>query len=706
VSNAVAGGVTGASVQAGAIHGGVHVHHGVPPAAPAIPRQLRPAPPYFTDRRTELAELDRIAGGEPQRSGPALAVLHGPGGVGKSALALHWLHGAADRYPDGQLYVDLGLESTAGPLLSSVLGRFLRALGIVGERVPADLGEAAALFRSVTADRRIAVLIDNAASAAQVRTLLPASPLSMVVVATRWRLGGLVMDGAKFMELVPLGVRAGTELLTRTLGDSRVSGELDAVERLVELCGGLPIALSIAGARLATRPRWPVARVVRDLADEQRRLSALSVEEEMSVHGVFDLSYAGLSDVVSRAYRWLGLHPGPDFRVGAAAAALQAADEDASDLLETLVDASLLDVTETERYYFHDLIRLHARQRAETEDPPGTRTDVVQRIVEHYLSSAVLVECEVTPLGWRLGPPCPRREGPAGAGSTGVAALDGLESELPNLMAALRTAFEHHFDELVWQLGEAMWSLFLYRKHFPDWILAYQLGIEAAGRSGNHAARSRMHHHLGFAFHNLGRADEAAHQGDAALAAARAAGQTRTESEALNLIGMANRARGRYDEAIAVLRQAVHLDRRAGLLRNESLGRRRLGQALGGAGRIDEAVDELRLARQQAAALPDAHVEANTTVWLADALTRAGRAAEALDLAAEAWATLRESGSNQYRAHVLMIWGEAAERLDDLTTARDRLTQARNLFRDLGLPHVARAQGLLDRVEARLFGSS
>jgi tetratricopeptide (TPR) repeat protein len=668
---------------------------------------LRPAPPYFTDRRAELAELDRIASDEPERSGPSLAVIHGPGGVGKSALALRWLHGAADQYPDGQLYVDLGLESTAGPLLSSVLGRFLRALGMAGERVPADLGEAAALFRSVTADRRIAVLVDNAASATQVRTLLPASPLSLVVVATRWRLGGLVMDGAKFMELVPLGVRAGTEMLTRTLGDSRVSGELDDVERLVELCGGLPIALSIAGARLATRPRWPVARVVRDLADEQRRLSALSVEEEISVHGVFDLSYEGLSDVVSRAYRWLGLHPGPDFRVGAAAAALETPDEDASELLETLVDASLLHVTETERYYFHDLIRLHARQRAEDKDPPETRTGVVQRIVEHYLSSAVLAECVVSPLGWRLGPPCPRREGPAGADGTGVAAaLNGLESELPNLMAALRAAVDHHFDELVWQLSEAMWSLFLYRKHFPDWILAYQLGSKAAGRSGNHAARSRMHHHLGFAYHNLGRAEDAVRQGDAALAAAQTAGQSRMESEALNLIGMANRACGRYDEAIDVLRRAVTLDSRAGLLRNESLGRRRLGQALGAAGRIDEAVDELSLARQQAAALPDAHVEANTTVWLADALTRAGRAAEALDLATEAWATLRESGSNQYRAHVLMIWGEAAERLDDLTTARDRLTQARNLFRDLGLPHVARVQGLLDRVEARLSGSS
>ena len=267
-SNAITGGVAGTSVQAGAIHGSVHFHHDAAGGIPAIPRQLRPPPAHFTGRGRELAELDRIAGVR-ERDGPALVVISGPGGVGKSALALRWLHGVIDHYPDCQLYVDLA----AGQPLISVLGGFLRALGIAAERVPVEVGEAASLFRSLTAGKRIAVLIDNAGSAAQVRTLLPASALSVVVVATRWRLGGLVMDGAAFLPVGPLPAAAGAELLERAVGGSRLAHEPDAVARLVELCGGLPLALAIVGARLAMRPDRPIAGVAQELTDEIGRAS-------------------------------------------------------------------------------------------------------------------------------------------------------------------------------------------------------------------------------------------------------------------------------------------------------------------------------------------------------------------------------------------------------------------------------------------------
>lgn len=481
-------------MQAGEIHGDVHFHQSNVAGIPLVPRQLRPPPAHFTGRERELAELDQIAGVR-ERDGPALLVISGPGGVGKSALALRWLHAVVDHYPDGQLYVDLGIAGTERPLIS-VLGGFLRALGVAAERVPVEVGEAASLFRSVTAGRRVAVLVDNAGSAAQVRTLLPASAVSVVVVATRWRLGGLALDGAGFVPLAPLPAEPGAELLGR-IGGSRVAHEPDAVTRLVQLCGGLPLALAIVGARLAMRPDQPLAGVAQDLSDEQRRLSALSVEQDVSVRGAFDLSYEGLAAPAARAYRWCGLHPGPYFRIGLAAAVLEEPDPVATGLLDTLVNASLLEVRGLDRYHFHDLVRLHARQRAEREDPEVVRSSVLRRIIEHYLAVAIEADRVITPLGRRIGPGYRHRAADPPRYANRVDALDRLESELPNLMAVLREGLRHHCDELVWQLSEAMWSLFLHRKHIPDWLAAYRLGIDAAARCGDQAAKARMHLPLG-----------------------------------------------------------------------------------------------------------------------------------------------------------------------------------------------------------------
>lgn len=662
-----------------------------------VPRQLRLPPVNFTGRATERAELTRIAnaGG----SGPAVAVLSGPGGVGKSALALTWLHDTADDYPDGQLYVDLAPDAKPASL-DVVLGHLLRALGVAGDRIPVDVEAAAALFRSETAGKRLALLLDNAVSTAQVRTLLPAAQASVVVVATRWRLGGLAMDGASFLMVAPLDIDAGAELLARTAGAAGGALDHDGIERLAKLCGGLPIALTIAGAQLAMRRDRSIGRVVRDLNDEQRRLSILSVEREISVRSVFDLSYDSLPATEARAYRLLGLHPGPYFRAPVVEAALLLTEDDADDVLTALVDASLLHVRD-DRYFFHDLVRLHAREWAEREDSPEERDSVVERILYHYLRFAADADRVVIPLEWRLAPVFGQL-GEQPRNATGPAALDDVEAELPNLMAALRAAAALGHDELVWQLCETMYAFFLYRKHFPDWLAAYRLGVDAATRCGDQLALARTQRRLGLAYHNLHQEDEAAAWGGAALAAARAARNARAEAEALQLIGMADSARGRLDEALDVLATATDLTSGLGLTRDEVLARRLLGQTLTKAGRFAEAVSELQRGRAQAMTLPDPHAQAHTTIWLIDALNRAGRPTEALGLADETWETLRETGSPQYRAHALKVWGEAAAATGDLTTAAELLTRARDLYAALGTPHVAGAQQALDEVHARL----
>jgi tetratricopeptide (TPR) repeat protein len=683
VTSSIAGDVSGNVVQATNIHGDVYFQSPAPGFV--VPRQLRPPPAHFINRAVELAELDRIARPDPGRRGPVIAVITGQGGVGKSALASRWLADRADAYPDGQLYVELS-SATGPPPMAQVLAGLLRALGVAADRIPVDIGEAAALFRSVTAGKRVAVMLDNALSTAQVRTLLPASPASVVVVATRWRLGGLVMDGAGFIGLVPMATGDSVELLSRTLGANRADQEPDDIARLAELCGGLPIALTIVGARLAMRPDWRVERVVRDLTDERRRLSGLTLEQELSVHGVFDLSYAALPPAESRAYRRLGLHPGPDLHVDAATAAL--AVPDAENVLGALVDASLLEVAD-DRYRFHDLVRLHAREQAEREESSSERAAVLRRLLTHYVLLAARVDRLVIPLERRLGPVF--RDVEPLADRTEAAALDELAAELPNVMALLRAGD----DDLVWQLCEAMYAFFLYRKHFPDWIAAHQMGIEAARRCGEQLVTARLHRRLGLAFHNLGQSAKAAEHGRTAVDLARAVGDERATAEALQLVGMATRALGRPDEATTVLSEAVTIITHLGLARDEAFARRALGQALAAAGQFDDAVTQLRLSRKCALDVPDLLVAANTTVWLVDALTCAGRPAEGLDLVPEAWTVLRESGSPQYRAHLLMVWGEAAAAVGEIATARERLTRALDLYVEIGAPHADRVRRTL-----------
>jgi tetratricopeptide (TPR) repeat protein len=703
VDNTVNAAQVAAVVQAATVYGGVTIQHAVPTPTVGVPRQLRAAPAHFTDRARELAQLEAAAdSGDSEVDRPCLAVITGPGGVGKTALALRWLHARAHRYPDGQLYADLGASEANGRRrMADTLGRFLRSLGVAAERVPLEVEEAVTLFRSVTAQRCVAVMVDNATSVSQVRALTPASPCCVVVVASRHRLGGLAADGAVFVPLEPLTSDAGARMLARTLGTQRVADEPDELTTLVRLCSGLPIALSVAAARLATRPQWSIARAVRDLTSETRRLSALSVDREVSVQSSFDLSYDVLPVEAAIAYRRLGLHPGPDFGADAAAAMLASTMEEAQQILETLVTASLLEETVADRFAFHDLLRLHARGKAEQHDSAETRDVVVRRAIEWYLVRAVAVEEAVIPLEWHLGPGYHERGTPA-HGDARTDLLVDLERELPNVMAVLATASERGWDELAWRLCEAMWAFFLYRKHFPDWIAAYQLGAACARRCANLAAASRMHHHLGFAYHNVQRFANATEQGQLAVEAAREAGHRLAESEALQLLGLGTRSQGRFDEAIAHFQRAVALDHEGGRLRGEALGRRRLGQAYTAAGRFVEAVAQLRLAQQQAATLADDHVEAMTTVWLAEALTKAGQPNEAVDQLRRPLEIMSSSGSAQYLAEVHLAWGQATAALGDLPAASTHLQHALALFSALGAPQARAVQVALDEVHARM----
>lgn len=702
-SNELSGVVHGSAVQARSIYGGVHFSvtqaglAGIP-----VPAQLPPATAHFTDRSEELAGLERTAAEYDPARRLTVAVISGVGGVGKTSLASYWLHRISDRYEGGVLYADLhGHTPDAATRPGGILTGFLAALGMPPEGIPPDLGEQAKLYRSLTSGRRMLVLLDNAASAAQVRALLPGpgprpaegSPEqsglpSLVVVTTRWRITGLAMDGAHFIELGPLNDTSGIELFGRMVGSARASAEEEAVRSVVRLCGGLPLAVCIVGARLASHARWPVDRVAAELTSEQRRLAVLSISGDLSVRAAFDVSYQALPAAAGRLYRLLSLVPGPDFGAELAAATGGINLQEAMQLLETLTAASLVEETSDRRFRFHDLVRLHAREQARTE-PEHERTATVARAVGWYLAQAVAADIVIIPGRWHLNPMYERARVSPSAYDGPPSALRSMESELPGLLAAVRAAHGEGLHEPAWQLCEAMWGLFAYRKYFRHWIDAHALGLASARACGNARAEARMRVQLGNAQLHLGRQEQAREEFTQALTLARQEGHRIGEATALEHVGLADMSLGRTDGAIRAFTEAREIFQQIGVPRGVLGLTRHLGEVHRDAGRHEQAVRYLLEARQLAAALPDRYNEARCLTRLGHAYLKAGKPDDAVRSLDEALAIMVSLGGRYEQARIRSALADALLQLGRAGLARDHLTGALAIYSEVEAPEAS-----------------
>ncbi|MCX5365530.1 ATP-binding protein [Streptomyces sp. NBC_00124] len=669
----------GPTIQARDVHGGVHFQVPLPPRPPK-PRQLLPVPAHFTDRVEEQAALDelfrmRADGGDPQ----PLIVINGPAGIGKTTLASRWLRTHSSAFPDGQLYADLRGHVANGPAgPGEILGQFLRAFG--APAVPGDLAEQASLWRSVTADLRIAVMLDNAFTAAQIRPLLPGGPGGLVVVTSRHRLTGLGMDGAEFHRLRSLGVTAGVELFIRGVGENRVAGELSAVREVVSLCAGLPLAVCLASARLAARPGQPVTALAEALTPDEGRLTLLEVEGEGTVQNALDASYAVLSPQSAQLYRALGLLPMPTFDARTAAAACAQSPAWAERQLDELVEANVLEDIGPDTYRFHDLVRVHAHDCASTTETASACERIQRRVADWYLNTATEAQRRITPIQFTLPRTYAHPPQLTLPFTDDIAALGWLDARRLHLMAVLRMAAERGWHATAWQLVDAMWPLFLRLRHYDLWIEAHRIGLDAARNDGHREAERQMLNSGAIGLSAAHRTAEAVEWYAASLRAAREAGDRRDEGQALLGLGGCYIQEGRLADAVPDLDRAVETWAECGYPRGVALARILLGEVALAEQDLGRAVTCFTLARDGLLAVSDPHDAARALAFLGRTHARGGDHTQGVSQMREALETFTSSGAAHWQARTLEMLGDSAQEWGDDAAAGDFRAQALALY--------------------------
>jgi tetratricopeptide (TPR) repeat protein len=522
------------------------------PTTPSItPAQLPAHTTDFTGRRAQLATVQHLAAAA-DRSATVLVAITGKAGVGKTTLAVHAAHRLRIRYPDGQLYVDLR-GAQASPLTATeVLARFLRSLGVDRMAIPDEAEERAALYRSRLADRRLLILLDNADCEAQLRPLMPGTPGCAVLVTSRKRLAGL--HGARLVDLDTFAPDQAVELLARLAGPQRVAAEPAAAKEIVRLCGFLPLAVRVAGARLGARPHWPLSRLEADLTDEQHRLDTLRLGD-LEVRASFALSYESLDLMARRAFGLLGLLDIGDFAPWVAAAILDVPRLGAENLLDTLVDMHLLDVAGHDgsgqlRYRFHDLLRTYAREVATAQRSEADRGAALDRVFGGWLALAEEAGRGLTgsAFGATFEAGTCWRPDESVVKSVVTDPCAWFKTEWAALVGAVKQAFSVGSDQLGWALGVRLARFFLARGYYEDWHHLCEVMLTGARRAVD-GGREGVALRAPDGLHRLqDRLDEALEGFEQTLKACGAAGTTRR-------IGAADEALPRLENALDHLRE-------------------------------------------------------------------------------------------------------------------------------------------------------
>jgi tetratricopeptide (TPR) repeat protein len=669
-----------------------------PTASPQALAQLPPDIADFTGRTAVLEQLqgllERAAAGA-SRAGASMVIvvaIAGKPGVGKTALALHAAHRLRSRFPDGQLYVNLRGAEAEQLDPAGVLGDLLHALGVADAAIPDGLEARTRLYRSRLADRQVLVLLDNAAAEAQIRPLLPGSARCAVLVTSRARLAGL--DAAHLVDLDVLPAEPAMELLAKIAGGARVAAEPEAAQRIVERCGYLPLAIRIAGARLASRPQWRLARLAERLGDEQRRLSELAAGDR-EVRATFALSYHSQADDLRRAFRLLGLVGGFDFAAWVAAPLMSIDLPQADELVERLADAQLVesmgeDATGQLRYRFHDLLGLFAREQLEAEEPPLLQRAALKRLIGSYLELARQASASLPhPSTLRL--PDDQQDNQVDTPASGDSDLDdhradraaghavGLIATLiatgtlrdPDawfvveraaLVAAVEWAHRGGWWALTYNLAASI-AEFLRPLRGPPYLddlqRTHELALDAARRANDPRAQATTLCNLNLAYRAQGRWDDAQGSLEQALLIFRDLNDRHAEATVLRRLGMVHRFQGQWATAITYLTQALAVVEEVGDRRGQASTLRELGIVYHWQGRLPDAVACLEQSLQGLREVGDRSQEVDTLGSLGRAYADQHRFDDALTCLQLALGMARDAGSEWATAHTLLHLGRA-----------------------------------------------
>lgn len=664
-------------------------------ASVVLPHQL-PAPlPAFTGRTSELRNLDRLI----DHDALVITAINGTAGVGKTALAVHWAHKVADRFPDGQLYVDLRGFGPTDSIMDpdEVVRGFLDALAVPPQRIPASPEAQAGLYRSLLAGRRMLIVLDNARDAEQVRPLLPGEPGCLVVVTSRNQLSGLVaVEGAHPLILDVLTTDEARQFLAARLGPHRIAAEPQAAQEIIALCARLPLALAIVAARAATHPDFPLAALPSELKDTHHRLDALTGQDPTTdVRAVFSWSYHTLTSNAARLFRLLGLHPGPDIAAPAAASLAGTAPDATRAMVAELTRASLLIEHTPGRYTFHDLLRSYATQLAHAIDDDQQRHAATGRMLDHYLHTAHTADRMLylsrDPIG--LTPP---RPGVTPEHATDYPqALGWFTAEHRVLLAAIDHATATGFDTHTWQLTWTLWTFLERRGHWHDLVSTGWGAVAAAQRLADPTAQARAYHTLGSAYMRLKRFDDADTQLRHALDLAIQAGDKTWQARTHHSMGYLRERQGRPAQALDYARQALHLFRAAGHQVGQARALNSVGWCHTLLGDHQQAITCCRQALTLMQDLGDRSGQAGAWNSLGHAHYQLGHHTQAISCYQHSLTLDRDLSDRYHEADTLTRLGDTHHAAGNPQTAHDTWQQALAILDDLDHPDA-------DHVRAKL----
>ncbi|GAA2463786.1 AfsR/SARP family transcriptional regulator [Winogradskya humida] len=703
-------------------------------AATPGPRLLPTDIADFTGRERQIGAIEQhftVPNGTVAGFAVPVVVIAGKPGIGKTTLAVHAAHRLTGRYPDGQLYADLHGRHIDQVSAEQVLERFLRALGVPGAALPESLDERAELYRTMLSDRRMLVVLDNAGDEGQIRPLLPGTSRSAVLVSSRGRLGGL--PGAVHVDVDVFDEQHSMELLARIAGAERIDAEPRATAELAGLCGHLPLALRIAGARLAARPHWSVDHLVERLENEARRLDELK-HSGLGIRASISLTYDHLEEDARRLFRLLTILNFPHFPAWVAAALLDQPFSGAQDLLDDLADAQLIETTSSGRgvhahYRFHDLIRVFARERLVAEDATTEREAALERVMGALLfisrearrgvHGGDYLQMQVSDRVY----PLPERH----MRQIVEAPLTWFERERPAIVAAVRQAAQAGLVEHCWSLALTAVPLFESRNYLSDWRETHQIALAAAREAGDERGQAAMlystgslhvierrtedargnltaaaeifervgdevgaamvNQHLGYVEWVGGRYAQADDRYSRALLTHRRNNDLVSIAYVLQSIAHVRIEHQEYEPAIELLTEALDLSRQIGNRRTEAQVLHRLGEVHRHAGRPAEAVEVLAQALRAVREFGDPTGEAYILHGLGVSRVRAGRPGEAADDLREAMRLACETGDRLVEGRVAMAQGELALAVEEPRQAVVHLHRALGLFRAIGAKH-------------------